>query len=1440
MKAKVISIYVIMLGISLLKLQAQNRLVIDGRGTSGNPITIIDDTLFVFGNVNVVGNSNQGRNIHNAGTIFLSDTLINGVNNLFLSSSNPYLDNSGTSLDTTYGNIIFGGTRSQYISGNEFIYFNNIQLNNPNHLFLGTDIKAFGTVWFNQGLLRLNNHTLHLFDNSTGIRRHGGNLQNEGESHRVADLLYTENVSNYVRAFSPSINTQLNVGNLGAEVTRGTGNIIVERGHVPITEVNGTSLPWFYNFYSDITNENEPGSILLHYNDYDFTGLDYDESSISIFSAGRDLSSGPQIHVTSVDETNNTAEATELNLLKRYFISNGECDSDIALTLTSDTNVCIRDTITLDPLEGFERIEEYFCEWYLINAQNEPEIIGTDHTLDVWAFSEESVKYVVNVTNLMGCTGTDTTIVHGRSLPDAVFQVTPFTCENDTIQFNNLSSVSAGELSYVWNFGDNTISNDENPEKSYNEYGTYTVRLDVYSEYQCADSAIGDIPVFDKPVADFTYEKVCNSLTLRCVNNTSLDEGEINESVWESIAGNITYNSSAALDNVLLTFDQPGSYEVTLTAANRYGNCRDSVTRLVELIPNDIPDFTYAGNCFGDETRFTNTSVTVGESAVFTWDINEEGFSAEENPVYTFDTPGDYEVTLTIDNNNCDTGITKLITIHELPYAGFTFENSCARNNVGFLNLTEDSLQYSWTSGSQTSQEPNPHFVFDTEGSYNVELEVISGTGCSAASAEVVEIYPVPVASFIREDACFGDTLYFENTSYISGSENLTSYWEFGDGNYAEEMNPYHQYTDTYGMKEVMLVVTSENYNCVDTIIQDIEILGNPTVGFMTEEHTCGDFLILTPQDEAVYYHWQDGSAEPEYTVYEDGYYWVRITDENGCEDTDTIYVELDDDVIIPLPDEVSNCGPVTLDAGYFPGGSYNWNTGENTQNITAAESGVYEVIVVDQNECTDTARCNVSVFENPSVEIMVNENSCVGLTEEAIVATDADSITWNIESTGEVISGIDRIQITESGLVQVTVVSSNYCDAQDAVTITFHEPPELHLEKNVTGCNEAQLDPLYFGTGYAWSTGENTSTIIVTESGEYWVEVTDDNNCKSTDTSLVHIDHIEELELGNDLYKCEYEEVTIGCEDYGEGYTYEWSDGSNTNTIIASDEGTYHLTISRNDFCHTSDTIEVFNNESPYAEITEEQYLCSDAGRIVPDFVDNISEFKWYLNGELIGYDVEQEISEPGRYWVNMSSDSGCVISDTITVYESTKKIDALFLVADSLRAGDTLKVFNASSTLAADFEWDFGDGHVVNQVEGPVHVYYIEGDFTITLTANTGECTDVFRKIRTVKGYNPGYIKSQGFPWGEEKGLVEFLNSKLYPNPVTDKVTLEFDINIPSDLYLSIFDINGRALHFKKILVEEHYAEEFNFSRVHAGIYFIKVSSLNSAIIHKVVVVK
>lgn len=134
-----------------------------------------------------------------------------------------------------------------------------------------------------------------------------------------------------------------------------------------------------------------------------------------------------------------------------------------------------------------------------------------------------------------------------------------------------------------------------------------------------------------------------------------------------------------------------------------------------------------------------------------------------------------------------------------------------------------------------------------------------------------------------------------------------------------------------------------------------------------------------------------------------------------------------------------------------------------------------------------------------------------------------------------------------------------------------------------------------------------------------------------------------------------------------------------------------------------------------------------------------------------------------------------------------------------------------------------------------------------------NSGLPANGTRSIRIDK-YNNKWIATAGGGLAifNETGIVNIDNNKLvinnfelkqnYPNPFNPSTNIEFSISKKTNIDLTIYDINGRKISklINSILETGNYKVQWNAEIYPSGVYFYKLSSGNSVITKKMILIK
>ncbi|PKR81322.1 hypothetical protein CW751_04500 [Brumimicrobium salinarum] len=295
-----------------------------------------------------------------------------------------------------------------------------------------------------------------------------------------------------------------------------------------------------------------------------------------------------------------------------------------------------------------------------------------------------------------------------------------------------------------------------------------------------------------------------------------------------------------------------GSVQLILESTNNYGCpiAKDTLTVTFKDIPT--ADFSVNSICQGENAIFNDNSTTgMGSITNWNWDFGNGGSSSVDDPIHTYMQGGDYNVTLVVTgSNDCTDTITETLKVNYAPIPNFTNSIACEENEIFFTDLSsipEGSIS-TWNYdfyGFGTSSDRNPSFSFPIAGNYPVSLTTVSDAGCSADTTLVVTVIQSPTADFSMNPnpALVGETVNFND---LSEGTNLSGwFYDFDDGEAANEQNSSHAYTSG-GSYNVYFEVTDGN-NCKDTITKliTVELLPVLPSGFTPNGDGENDVFII-------------------------------------------------------------------------------------------------------------------------------------------------------------------------------------------------------------------------------------------------------------------------------------------------------------------------------------------------------------------------------------------------------------------------------------------------------------------------------------------------------------------------------------------------------------------------------------------------------------------
>ena len=241
-----------------------------------------------------------------------------------------------------------------------------------------------------------------------------------------------------------------------------------------------------------------------------------------------------------------------------------------------------------------------------------------------------------------------------------------YTEENGLVKFTNTSNDPDGdELSYVWDFGDNTTSTQVSPEHQYAKSGAYTVKLTAndgaatVTKEHSVNVSIIDPVVNHKPVAMFSYSAAQNVVTF--TDGSTDADGDQLSYVWDFGDG-----QSSTAKNPQHTYEaKNASYTVKLTVNDGKLASEEFTQNVTVTMENNSPVAKFSVSVDRYTATFTNNSEDQdGDELTYSWNFGDGATSTEKNPKHTYAANGNYTAKLTVSDGKTSVFVTNPVSIN--------------------------------------------------------------------------------------------------------------------------------------------------------------------------------------------------------------------------------------------------------------------------------------------------------------------------------------------------------------------------------------------------------------------------------------------------------------------------------------------------------------------------------------------------------------------------------------------------------------------------------------------------------------------------------------------------------------------------------------------------------------------------------------------------------
>lgn len=747
--------------------------------------------------------------------------------------------------------------------------------------------------------------------------------------------------------------------------------------------------------------------------------------------------------------------------------------------------------------------------------------------------------------------------------------------------FNLIDSISTAITSGVWS-GPSVLGGGVN--------GTFDPATMLAGDYIYSD-ANGCRSIKNKVTIKINTKPLVN-----LGNDTSFCEGNTLQLDAKNVGSFYSWSTGKNTEKIVV--DKSGNYSATVTDTN---GCSASDTIAISVNKNPVVNL-------GVDQQICPTSFATFDAANIS--ANYLWSNGAKTQTIKVNTTNDYSVEVTNANGCIGRDTVHLQVDPNLKVVLGNDKIICEGDSVS-IDAGNFGANYLWNNGS-TSQS----IYAKNSGTYFVEVTDING--CKGSDTLLVNVNTNPLVNLgADKEFCQGSFVTID-----AGNAGAHYLWSNGSTTQSIKVNS----SSTYFVE-----VTDVN-GCKGRDTVNVNVLSSPLVYLGADKSLCaGDSATLDAGNIGSTYLWKTGETSKKISVKSSSVYFVEVSDAKGCKGYDTISVKVNANPIVNLGPDKEFCegSSVTLDAGNI-GANYLWSTSATSKTISVNNSGSFYVAVIDANGCKGYDTIQTTMNLKSPVNLGSDKTICEG---DTAVTFDAGNIgatfLWSNGATTQTIS------TNKSEVYFVEVTNAKGCISKDTVALVVNAKPMVDLGNNLVLCKGKSLllDAQNTGSTFTWNTGASTSKILVTQAGNYIVNVLNSKGCSATSTITISNDSVTNPISYSDTLICEGTKILLRA-DMNNGNSIVWH-SNHQNELTVSTYGTYYYTANKG-ICKDTFAVNVNALEVPKITITDlygkSSYCFENEKTLLQLSGDNLMKYNIQWQDTLINTE-NFEISRAGEY---------------------------------------------------------------------------------------------------------------------------------------------------------------------------------------------------------------
>ena len=562
-------------------------------------------------------------------------------------------------------------------------------------------------------------------------------------------------------------------------------------------------------------------------------------------------------------------------------------------------------------------------------------------------------------------------------------------------------------------------------------------------------------------------------------------------------------------------------------------------------------------------------------------------------------------------------------------------------------------------------------------------VEVEKPLGCIVYDTVNVEVIPLPVSSLPADSsACYGSNILLE----VSSAFNEVNWYRKNEG-LIKSKSEFIEFELFDNDTIIAELINAEGCTGKDTVLLFTNELPNK-IANQNFSLCYGDSLSYTLPNNYDSIRWESyqlgliasNTQGIDYLLNESDTLLITKVNNKGCSVTDTVAVNINPLPTIGLLSEKRVCegeiAEISIDGTWA---NIEWRSANNgliDTNVDSIEVAVTAndfifVSVQDSFGCVNSDTLLLFKKDLPVFDLGNDTTLCV--YENILLETSSgfSKVEWESLQQGilEEEDWFLNYEVFQTDTIIATAYAFNGCTYADSIIVnavdlplfSLGDDPSICIGDSVNISLDGSPDSVnWYMNGTLLEAHKNSIQLLPQNSATIISEYFNSSNCVNSDTLLVTVNALPNLNLADTINVCEGEMTTISIDENFQ--SVEWY--SENDGLIASDQVEINLQILQSDLiwvevqdvnaCFNSDSIRVIKDDLPEFSLGPDQQICQ--GNIVQLEIDNPADsINWFndLGEQLLDTTaiLNFEVNQNQTWWAEQWNATSCVFRDTVQI---------------------------------------------------------------------------------------------------------------------------------------------------------------------------------------------